>query len=277
MWYKVINSDNIIIDVLDALNYVMFQERNRIIISCDKFKAQGILSSNQTNIWHLEDLQEFPAIAPIYDTVRLSEITEEEYWELKEQLESGTELPPEPPEEKPDEPESGEGGEVLTLERVWDKVQEHNTEINTILGKYDVSSISLATFQNYRQEENKEQLRQFLQNNPLLWTDGNYYGVTKDDQDEMIADKAAYELKQTIGETDWKLEWHNVKHACREFTVEEFAALLNEIINFVYPYRKLQETYKEKIYSCTTKEQLIELSFDYNVESLQLLNQTEED
>ena len=185
-------------------------------------------------------------------------------------------MPPEPPEE-PGEPESGEGGEVLTLERVWDKVQEHNAEINTILGKYDVSAISLATFQSYRQEENKEQLRQFLQNNPLLWTDGNYYGVTKDDQDEMIADKAAYELKQTIGETDWKLEWHNVKHACREFTVEEFAALLNEIINFVYPYRKLQETYKEKIYSCTTKEQLIELSFDYNVESLQLLNQTEED
>lgn len=277
MWYKVIDSDNIIIDVLDTLNYVMFQERNRIIISCDEFKAQGILSSNQTNIWHLEELQEFPAIAPIYETVRLSEITEEEYWELKEQLESGVELPPEPPEEKPDEPEGGESGEILTLEHVWNKVQEHNTEINTILGKYDVSAISLATFQSYRQEENKEQLRQFLQNNPLLWTDGNYYGVTKDDQDEMIADKAAYELKQTIGETDWKLEWHNVKHACREFTVEEFAALLNEIINFVYPYRKLQETYKEKIYSCTTKEQLIELSFDYNVESLQILNQTEED
>ena len=272
MWYKVVNSDNIIIDVLESLNYVMFQETNKLLLSCNQRKAQGILSSDQTVVWHLETLQEFPPTSPIYATVKVLEIDEDTYLSLKESLEMG-EQPIEPPTEDDSDSSGNEDNEediskLLTLSNVWNKVQENTTDINTILGKYDISSIDVPTLQYYRQEENKDNLRQFLLNNPLLWTDGNYYGVTQDDQNEMIADKTAYEFKQSIGQTDWKLEWHNIKHSCREFAVEEFAALLNAIIDFVYPYRKLQEAYKEQIYSCTSKEQLIEITLEYNEQAL---------
>lgn len=272
MWYKVVNSDNIIIDVLESLNYVMFQETNKLLLSCNQRKAQGILSSDQTVVWHLETLQEFPPTSPIYATVKVLEIDEDTYLALKESLEMG-EQPIEPPAEDDSDSSGNEDNEedtskLLTLSNVWNKVQENTTDINTILGKYDISSVDVPTLQYYRQEENKDNLRQFLLNNPLLWTDGNYYGVTQDDQNEMIADKTAYEFKQSIGQTDWKLEWHNTKHSCREFAVEEFAALLNAIIDFVYPYRKLQEAYKEQIYSCTSKEQLIEITLEYNEQAL---------
>lgn len=272
MWYKVVNSDNIIIDVLESLNYVMFQETNKLLLSCNQRKAQGILSSDQTVVWHLETLQEFPPTSPIYATVKVLEIDEDTYLALKESLEMG-EQPIEPPAEDDSDSSGNEDNEedtskLLTLSNVWNKVQENTTDINTILGKYDISSVDVPTLQYYRQEENKDNLRQFLLNNPLLWTDGNYYGVTQDDQNEMIADKTAYEFKQSIGQTDWKLEWHNIKHSCREFAVEEFAALLNAIIDFVYPYRKLQEAYKEQIYSCTSKEQLIEITLEYNEQAL---------
>lgn len=272
MWYKVVNSDNIIIDVLESLNYVMFQETNKLLLSCNQRKAQGILSSDQTVVWHLETLQEFPPTSPIYATVKVLEIDEDTYLALKESLEMG-EQPIEPPAEDDSDSSGNEGNEedtskLLTLSNVWNKVQENTTDINTILGKYDISSVDVPTLQYYRQEENKDNLRQFLLNNPLLWTDGNYYGVTQDDQNEMIADKTAYEFKQSIGQTDWKLEWHNIKHSCREFAVEEFAALLNAIIDFVYPYRKLQEAYKEQIYSCTSKEQLVEITLEYNEQAL---------
>lgn len=268
MWYKVVNSDNIIIDVLESLNYVMFQETNKLLLSCNQRKAQGILSSDQTVVWHLETLPEFPPTAPIYATVKVLEIDEDTYLALKESLEMG-EQPIEPPaEDNSSDNEEEDTSKLLTLSNVWNKVQENTTDINTILGKYDISSIDVPTLQYYRQEENKDNLRQFLLNNPLLWTDGNYYGVTQDDQNEMIADKTAYEFKQSIGQTDWKLEWHNIKHSCREFAVEEFAALLNAIIDFVYPYRKLQEAYKEQIYSCTSKEQLIEITLEYDEQAL---------
>lgn len=271
MWYKVINSDNLIIDVLDSLNYVKFQEANRILISCSQKDAQGILSSDQTKVWHVDSLPEFSSIAPSYSTVSIKEIDEETYLQLKQDLEVGEQpYEPLPSEDEDNKPE--DTSKPLTLGVVYDKVQENTTEIDSILGRYDAEKLDLSTLQHYRQEENKDTLRKFLQNNPLLWADGNYYGVTQDDQNEMIADKTAYEFKQSIGQTDWKLEWHNTKHACREFTVEEFALLLNSIIDFVYPYRKLQEAYKEHIFACTNKEQVMALNLEYSVQALERYN-----
>lgn len=122
----------------------------------------------------------------------------------------------------------------------------------------------LAFAKEARQRENKNALANFLSANPITWTDGGIYGITQEDQNEMIADKAAYELKQALGETAWKLEWHTVHNACKEFTMEEFLGLLNAIVDFVYPYRRLQEEYKEKIYACTTVDELnaIELKYE---------------
>ena len=272
-YYKVISSDNLITDVLDSdsISYVMWQEHNGMLLSCNnlrtKLLAQGILSSDQTIVWHTAELKDFPDTAPDYETVKLEPIDEETYLKLKEELEQG-EQPSEPSEGDTQEEEEKDTSETLSLKVVYEKVKSNISDIDAILGRYNVDEVDLPTLQYYRQEENKDNLRQFLLNNPLLWADGNYYGVTQDDQNEMIADKTAYEFKQSIGQTDWKLEWHNTKHSCREFTVEEFAALLNAIIDFVYPYRKLQEAYKEQIYACTSKEQLVEIALEYDEQAL---------
>ena len=117
----------------------------------------------------------------------------------------------------------------------------------------------------YRQEENKKMFSDFLTSNPLLWIDGFHYGVTKEDQDEMLADIQAYTFKKQMGDESWELEWHNIKKSCRSFTEEEFYALLNAIIDFVYPYRRLQETYKENVFNCTTKNELSQLVFLYEI------------
>ena len=95
--------------------------------------------------------------------------------------------------------------------------------------------LTLEEFQAERQKENKQALSEFLQNNPVLWIDGMYYGVTQEDQNEMIADKTAYDFKKSLGDTSWTLQWHSIHSDCRDFTEEEFAGLLNTIVDFVYP------------------------------------------
>ena len=140
-----------------------------------------------------------------------------------------------------------------------------------------IEKMTLDEYKDYRQNENKESLAAFLKATPLLWTDGLYYGVTQEDQDEMLADKTAYDFKQSIGQTDWKLQWHSIKSACRDFTVDEFAGLLNAIVNFVYPYRQLEMLYKEQIYAAATKEELAALNLLYSAEAInQNQNQTED-
>ena len=111
MKYKVIQS-NAIIAVLDGVTYCK-QQRNGIVVPCSVNKSPcGILSEDGTP-WHLEGLPEFPQGE--YITVRIAEITDAEYDELKALLGDNEEItepePPEQPEPAEDTPgaETGEG------------------------------------------------------------------------------------------------------------------------------------------------------------------------
>ena len=139
-----------------------------------------------------------------------------------------------------------------------------NTSLYTLTGKVNTDVMTLDEYKDYKQEMNKKELSNYLENNPLLWTDGKYYGVTQEDQIEMQTDLAAYNLKQQAGDTSWKLEWHDKQKACREFTLEEFYSLMDAIIDFVYPLRRMQEDFKEEIYACTTREELDNLVISYS-------------
>lgn len=80
MYYKVMKGDKVI-DVLNRLVYLKYQERYNRMILCDEDEAQAILSSDEKYIWHEETLYNIPVSG--YDTVRLEEIDEYEYNQLK--------------------------------------------------------------------------------------------------------------------------------------------------------------------------------------------------
>ena len=80
MFYKVIKN-NKVIDVLEHLIYVRWQKRHQRMLLCSLDDAQGIISSDQNTIWHLEGLYDIPV--PGYDTVKVVEIDEHEYKQLK--------------------------------------------------------------------------------------------------------------------------------------------------------------------------------------------------
>ena len=80
MYYKVIK-DGKVIDVLDHLSFVKYQEKHRIMVACAKEEAQAIISSDGDYIWHVNGLYNIPVDG--YDTVELVEIDEHEYRQLK--------------------------------------------------------------------------------------------------------------------------------------------------------------------------------------------------
>lgn len=129
----------------------------------------------------------------------------------------------------------------------------------------EFESLSLEEYQDLRQTENKKKLEEFLKNNPIIWNDGLYYGVTQEDQNEMSLDFTTYQLKKNLGDTNWKLQWHSIKSDCRDFTEEEFIGLLNSIIEFVYPYRQLEMKYKEAIFTAKSKEEIKNINLSYEL------------
>lgn len=80
MYYKVIK-DNRVIDVLDRLTYLKWQEKYQVMILSDENEAQAILSSDGNTIWHEETLYRVPVDG--YDTVRVEEIDKYEFAQLK--------------------------------------------------------------------------------------------------------------------------------------------------------------------------------------------------
>ena len=76
MFYKVIKDDKVI-DILDKLVFLKYQEKHNRMIFCSEEEAQAILSSDGEHIWHEESLYHIPVSG--YDTVRIEEIDEYEY------------------------------------------------------------------------------------------------------------------------------------------------------------------------------------------------------
>ena len=82
MYYKVIKNGKVI-DILQNLLYVKYQQKHNMLVSCDQSKAQGIVSSDGQHVWHVNWLYCFPENFKEYETVILQEIEEDEYKQLR--------------------------------------------------------------------------------------------------------------------------------------------------------------------------------------------------
>lgn len=82
MFYKIVSNGQIV-DVCDGLTFVRLQKRNSIFLHCsNEAEATGIISSDGSTIYLLEGAEPVNDLA--YATY--TEITEEQYIDLREQL-----------------------------------------------------------------------------------------------------------------------------------------------------------------------------------------------
>nr|DAR15964.1 MAG TPA: hypothetical protein [Caudoviricetes sp.] len=79
MYYKVIKNDEVV-DVLEHILYIKYQEKHSLLLLCDITEAQAILSSDGKYGWHIEGLYNFP---PDNDIYTIKEISKYEYDKLK--------------------------------------------------------------------------------------------------------------------------------------------------------------------------------------------------
>lgn len=128
--------------------------------------------------------------------------------------------------------------------------------------EHPAPAVNLDALRAEKQEQNKQALADWLAAHPLTWTDGNVYGVTEEDQNEMAINLAQYQLAISAGQ-EAPLEWHTQKKRCHSFTIEDYTALSLAISAYVYPYRRYQEAVKETIFAAQSEEELDEIQIDY--------------
>lgn len=113
MYYKII-SEGQIIDAATDLNYVKWQEKNRLFLSCDEGGADGIISSNGADIYLLTE-KETGEDLPVVEIV---EIGEEDYLALKEEIDAGNSV------EQPGEQDDEVNIHKTRLKRLEEEVEE---------------------------------------------------------------------------------------------------------------------------------------------------------
>lgn len=132
MFYKIVLGTTIV-DAQQTLRYVMWQEANQLLLSCDVGTANGILSSDDSVVWHLDGLPAFPEGSQ-YETVKAVEIDEAEYNELKEKLGQGS----------VDDTGGESGGETVldgkASTELLLKVQSLTEEVNTLKSNNEMLS-----------------------------------------------------------------------------------------------------------------------------------------
>ena len=87
MYYKIVY-DGCVVDVMETLSYITQNEKNHGIIgTTNQEKANGILSSDGSEIWHIDGTKNF--VGYDFKTVSVVEIEKDEYLTILESISEG--------------------------------------------------------------------------------------------------------------------------------------------------------------------------------------------
>lgn len=202
-YYKVINNDRQIIDVLidSNITYVKWQNVNKLLISCGEQEAEGFLSSDCVNVYHTKNHSELPSDVDFIE-VTLKEITEDDYNILRKAIDESKPIEPEPeptpdPEPEPEEPKPDD--DTLQLVKSG-KVSEMSKDCNnTITNGFDV-----------------------------VLSDGksHHFSLTTQDQLNLIT------LTGLVSSGETSIAYHADNELCKFYSAEDIACITNYATQF---------------------------------------------
>lgn len=82
--------------------------------------------------------------------------------------------------------------------------------------------------------ESKEKLAEWLENNPMLYTDGKYYSVTAEKQSLLNGNLASYERAKAIN-VEYPLKWNSTGSECTPWDYTDLLTLSLTIAGYVAP------------------------------------------
>ena len=101
----------------------------------------------------------------------------------------------------------------------------------------------------------KLMLSEWLANNPMLYSDGNYYSVTEEKQSLLNSNLASYERATAAG-IPYPLKWNSTGAECAEWEYADLIALSLSIAAYVAPRVSIQQALEVQIRACETKEEV---------------------
>lgn len=151
-----------------------------------------------------------------------------------------------------------ENGEEYITERI-----ENVIEYGEIISNPDYVSSELSTYRDEAIKRSKVMLAQWLENNPLLYSDGKYYSVTEEKQSLLNSNLASYERATQTG-IEYDLKWNSTGQPCISWNYTDLLALSLNIAGYVAPKVSMQQSYEIRIKNCSSIEEIDSIVIDYD-------------
>lgn len=112
-------------------------------------------------------------------------------------------------------------------------------------------------------EMSKAMLAEWLEDNPMLYTDGKYYSVTAEKQSLLNGNLASYERAKTVG-VEYGLKWNSTGSECVSWDYTDLLTLSLTIAGYVAPKVSKQQEIELQIKACTTVDEVNEIVINYD-------------
>ena len=111
--------------------------------------------------------------------------------------------------------------------------------------------------------ESKAQLADYLLCHPMQWTDGQYYAITAEKQQQLTSKIMSATLAAQTG-TPYSLTWNATGQECQAWTLENLTALAFAIDARVTSLVSYQQAQEVAMREATTLEELEAIPVDYD-------------
>lgn len=114
--------------------------------------------------------------------------------------------------------------------------------------------------------QSKADLETYLAGHPLQWTDGEYYSITAEKQNQLTSKIMAATMAQTLS-TDYTLTWNSTGEVCKEWTLQDLSALAFAIDARVTKLVGYQQAQEVAMRNADTLDELNAIVVDYDAVS----------
>ena len=112
-------------------------------------------------------------------------------------------------------------------------------------------------------EMSKMILSEWLEDNPMLYTDGKYYSVTAEKQSLLNGNLASYERAKAVN-VEYPLKWNSTGSECVPWEYTDLLTLSLTIAGYVAPKVSKQQELELQIKACTTVDEVNEIVINYD-------------
>lgn len=111
--------------------------------------------------------------------------------------------------------------------------------------------------------QSKADLKAYLESHPIQWTDGEYYSITAEKQQQLTSKIMAATMAQTLSQP-YTLTWNSTGDVCQEWTLQDLYLLAFAIDARVTALVSYQQTCEVSMRGAATLDELDAISVDYD-------------